>query len=153
MDIASALLAYLETGQTDGAGDPHGLAKFLRTCTDAERRAALELIAAAALDDGTISESERAILDRHGTGEAAAEVQRALSLVQAAMPFPGDAERRRFLADRADVIRDTPDRERMLAVCVGILETAGAKNLEARCLIFTSALGLTDAALARARQR
>jgi hypothetical protein len=149
MDIASALLAYLDTEESSADRDPHGVAKYLRGCTDEERRAALELIAAAALDDGVISESERALLDHHGTGGAAAEVNRALSVVQAAMPFPGDAERRAFLNVRADVVRDATDRERLLGVCVGILEKAGAKNVAARSLIFQSALGVSDAGLAR----
>jgi hypothetical protein len=150
MDIASALLAYIDTDPAS-AEDPRGVGKYLRGCTDDERRAALELIAAAALDDGVLSESERAMLDRHGS--AAAEVHRALSVVQAAMPFPGDVERRTFLAARADEVHDAADRERLLGVCVSVLEAAGAKNVEARCLIFQSALGVSDAALARVRQR
>jgi hypothetical protein len=153
MDIASALLAYLDGGGADADRDPHQVGKFLRTCTDDERKAALELIAAAALDDGTISESERAMLDRHAAGEAGAHVQRALSVVQAAMPFAGDAVRRRFLAERADVVRSAEERERLLGACVGVLESANAPNLDARCLIFASALGMSDAALARARKR
>jgi hypothetical protein len=153
MDIASALSAFLDTDAADAERDRHGVGKFLRTCTDDERRAALDLLAAAALDDGTISASERAMLDRHGTSGAAAEVHAALARVEAAMPFRGDAERRRFLAERADVVRGTADRERLLGACVAVLENAAAPNVEARCLIFASALGLTDAALARARGR
>ena len=153
MDIASALLAYLDTDTADAANDPQGLAKLLQGFESGERRAALELLAAAALDDGTLSESERAMLDRHGSGGAADEVRRALETVQAAMPFQGDGARRRFLADRADLVRATPDREKLLGACVAVLEAAGAPNLEARCLIFASALGLSDAALARARLR
>ncbi len=145
MDISSALLAYLETAQQDA--DPHGVGAFLRTCTDDERAAALELLAAAALDDGTLSETERAMLERHG------DVQRALSVVRAAMPFAGDAARRRFLAERADVVRNASERELLLGACVAVLEAAAAANLEARCLIFASALGLSDAALARVRKR
>lgn len=154
MDIASALLAYLETEPAAAAAsDPHEIGKLLRGFGDDERRAALELIAAAALDDGTLSDSERAMLDRHGEGGAADDVRRALAVVQAAMPFKGDAERRRFLADRADQVRAAPDRERLLGVCVAVLEKAAAPNLEARCLIFASALGMSDAALARVRMR
>ncbi len=149
MDIASALLAYIDSAESD----PDGIGELLRGCTDGERRASLELLAAAVLDDGALSESERALLDRHGSGPAAAEVQRAMAAVEAAMPFPSDAERRRFLAARADLLRSASDRERLLGACVAVLETAGAKNLEARCLIFTSALGLSDAALARVRLR
>jgi hypothetical protein len=155
MDIASALLAYLETAPsdapTDVARDPHGIGKLLQGFDDAERNAALELIAAAALDDGTLSDSERAMLDQHATGGAADAVRRALSTVEAAMPFTGDAQRRRFLADRADLIRAAPDREKLLSACASVLDAAGAANVEARCLIFASALGLSDAALARAR--
>lgn len=152
MDIASALLAYLDTDHAGPDADPYGIGKFLRTCTDQERSAALELLAAAALDDATISESERAMLDRHGAGVAKAHVQRALAVVQAAMPLAGDAARRRFLADRADVLRNADERELLLGACVAVLENAAAPNLEARCLIFTSALGLSDAALARVRK-
>lgn len=155
MDIASALLAYLETTPADSADtaarDPHGIAKLLASFDDTERAAALELIAAAALDDGRLSDSERAMLETHATGGPADAVRRALSTVQAAMPFAGDAQRRRFLADRADLIRATPDREKLLGACVGVLDAAGAANAEARCLIFASALGLSDAALARVR--
>lgn len=154
MDIASALLAYLDTEQASADRDPHGVGKLLREAGDDERRAMLELLAAAALDDGVLSESERTMLDRHATGgTAAAAVQRALSIVQAAMPFAGDAERRRFLAERADLVRPAADRERLLAACIAVLENAGAPNLEARCLIFQSALGVPDAALARIRGR
>lgn len=153
MDIASALLAYMETDKGDTDRDPYGLGRFLRTCTDAERTAALELLAAAALDDGVLSESERTMLDAHAAGEAGAHVQRALAVVQAAMPFAGDAVRRRFLADRADVVRSAEERERLLGACVAVLENAAAPNLEARCLLFQSALGLSDAVLARLRKR
>lgn len=154
MDIASALLAYLDTGQPSSPErDPHRIGELLRGLDDGERRAALELIAAAALDDGHLSESERAMLDRHGADGAGEEVKRALVTVESAMPFAGDAQRRRFLADRADLVRSASDRERLLGGCVAILEGAGAANLEARCLIFASALGLSDAALARVRLR
>lgn len=153
MDIASALLAYIESGPADAPNDPHRIGELLRSFDDDERTAALELIAAAVLDDGQLSESERALLDRHGEGGAAEDVRRALAAVQSATPFAGDAERRRFLADRADRVRAAPDRERLLGACVGVLEKAAAPNLEARCLIFASALGLSDAALARVRLR
>lgn len=153
MDIASALLAYLETSQTTTTpvADRHGIGKLLAGATDAERKAVLELIAAAALDDGTLSETEQALLDRHDASGPGGEVRRALETVRAAMPFASDAERRRFLAERADVIRNAADRERALGACVDVLAAAAAPNLEARCLIFTSALGLSDAALARVR--
>jgi len=151
MDIASALLAYLDSDANEDR-DLGGIGKMLRSLSDDERRGALELLAAAALDDGMLSDSERAMLDRHGVG-AADEVRQALETVQKAIPFRGDAERRRFLADRADLIRAAPDREKLLGACVGVLEQAAAPNLEARCLIFASALGMSDAALARARLR
>ena len=152
MDIASALLAYLETSQTTStASDRHEMGKLLASATDAERGSVLELIAAAALDDGTLSESEQALLDRHDGSGPGGEVRRALDVVRAAMPFASDADRRRFLAQRADVIRSAAERERVLGACVDVLTAAGAPNLEARCLIFTSALGLSDAALARVR--
>jgi hypothetical protein len=152
MDISSALEAYLQTEAAAADRDPHGLAAFLRGAADVERRAAIELVVAAVLDDGKLSDGERSMLDRHAT-HAGDEVRTALSTVQAVMPFPSDAERRRFLAERADAIRAATDRERVLAVCVAILENANASNLEARCQIFASALGLSDAALARVRAK
>ena len=94
---------------------------------------------------------EQALLDRHDGSGPGGEVRRALDVVRAAMPFASDADQRLDLAQRADVIRSAAERERVLGACVDVLTAAGAPNLEARCLIFTSALGLSDAALARVR--
>lgn len=150
MDIASALLAYLDTedGAAESAG---GISAYLHGCSVDERRAALEIIAAAALDDGQLSASEREMLEKRGDDSSAAQVERALSTVGALMPFAGDAARREFLAERAGKIASPSDRELVLGLCVQVLDDARADDVEHKVEVFAASLGLDESAIARVR--
>ena len=120
---------------------------------EAERQKAfLEIIAAAALDDGLLSDSEKAWLGarRDATKEPSA-IDAAIEATTAALGSPISADKlTAFVQERSAVLGDDETREAALAVLGVVLHEAGRGSYLDVVRAFGSALGLPEKAIAHA---
>lgn len=120
---------------------------------EAERQKAfLEVVAAAALDDGVLSDSEKAWLGarRDATKEPTA-IDAALEATTAALGSPIAADKlTAFVEERSALLADEETREAALAVVGVVLHEAGRASYPDVIRAFGSALGLKEKAIANA---
>lgn len=150
--LATFLSVSVET--SGGAGlagkiREHRLDGFLSALPDPERRAFLEIVAAAILDDGKLSDAEKAWLDARRETAGDDLVNAAIATATSVMPPREDAGAlRAFLAERADRLASDAHRERAFAAAALALHDAGGAGWREHARTFAEALRVAEVARA-----
>lgn len=123
----------------------HRLDGFLSALTDVERRAFLEIVAAAILDDGKLSDAEKAWLDARREMAGDDLVNAAIATATTVMP-PRDevGALGRFIAERADRLASDAHRERAFAAAALALHDAAGEGWREHVRTFADALRVPD---------
>lgn len=141
--LATLLAVSIEPGSSGLASKirEHRLDGFLSALPDPERRAFLEIVAAAILDDGKLSDAEKAWLDARRETAGDDLVNASIATATTVMPPREDVGAlRSFLAERADRLASDSHRERAFAAAALALHDAGGEGWREHAAAFAEAL-------------
>lgn len=143
----------IATGKANQWIRDNKLNEFFQALNDNERRAMLEVVSAAALHDGKLTDSEKAMLTQLTEKSDAQLVDAALDAVRAALPFANAAAEQAFLSQRSKAFSTAEQRESVFATATFLLLSTSTPESEASVQNYATAFGVTPEAVENARMK
>lgn len=137
------LAASVAADKAASAWRDHRFSTFVKELPAPQQGAVLELLAAAALDDGVLSDDEKALLGKRAEDTSDESIQQAVSVAAAALPFTSDAAAKAYLSPRASLLASNEDRERVLSICIEVLSKAGGVAAPHKVQVMADAFGVS----------